>query len=110
MWEGVPGGGEGDAEDDEENVGPGQVQDQQVCRVPHLLVPGHHQHHQEVAEEAHQHHNGEEDGHHDGDDLLHGLLEGHHVGRVLLLRRHVELGRRRVRRQLKKRAELQCKF
>ncbi len=34
----VGGGREGDAEDDEEDVGHGQVEDQEVGRVPHLLV------------------------------------------------------------------------
>ncbi len=38
MGQRVGGGREGDAEDDEEDVGHGQVEDQEVGRVPHLLV------------------------------------------------------------------------
>ena len=38
-------GRERDAEDDEEDVGDGQVQDQQVGGVPHLLVEAHDQDH-----------------------------------------------------------------
>jgi hypothetical protein len=41
VWKRVGGSWEGNAEDDEENVGHGQVQDQQVRRVPHLLVEAH---------------------------------------------------------------------
>ncbi len=43
MGKGVGGRGEGDAEDDEEDVGHGQVEDQEVSRVPHLFVEAHHE-------------------------------------------------------------------
>ena len=45
-------GRERDAEDDEEDVGDGQVQDQQVGGVPHLLVEAHDQDHLQINETA----------------------------------------------------------
>ena len=44
-----------------------QVEDQDVGRVPHLLVENNHEHHQEVADEADDDDEGEDDGNHDGD-------------------------------------------
>ena len=41
MGQGVGGCRERNAKDNEEDVSHGQVQDQQVCRVPHLLVEAH---------------------------------------------------------------------
>ena len=56
MREGVCRRGEGDAEDDEEDVGHGQVEDQEVGRVPHLLVEAHHEDdlHKHFGEIIHQ--------------------------------------------------------
>ncbi len=65
---------EGHAQPDEENVGDGQVQDEQVGGVPHLLVERDHEDDEEVAEEADHHDHGEEDRDDDGDDALQ-LLE-----------------------------------
>ncbi len=89
MRQRVDGGGEGNAEDDEEDVGNGQVQDQHVGRVAHLKfeesrtlllssfggnhhlsVERDHQYDQEVPEEPYENDEGEEDGDHDGDHLL----------------------------------------
>ena len=50
--EGVVDAGEGDAEDDEEEVGQRQAQDEHVGRVAHLLVGHHHSDHQQVPDYA----------------------------------------------------------
>ena len=44
-----------------------QIEDQDVGRVPHLLVEDNHEDHQEVADEADDDDEGEDDGNHDGD-------------------------------------------
>ena len=50
--EGVVDAGEGDAEDDEEEVGQRQAQDEHVGRVAHLLVGHHHRDHKQVPDYA----------------------------------------------------------
>ena len=54
MVEHVVRGREGDAEHDEEEVGHGEVEDEDVGGVAHLVVGGHHQDHQGVADDAYR--------------------------------------------------------
>ena len=89
MRQSVDRGRERDAEHDEEDVGHGQVEDQQVRRVPHLLVERHHEDDEQVTEESHD----DDDGEEDGDDDAHDQLEAGVLG--LLRRGHLHLLPRR---------------
>lgn len=74
-------GGEGDAEDDETEIGDRQVDDQQVGGTSHLLVDEHHQHDQSVPDQPEDDDDAEQHGHHDTDYLLHDSKLGLHVVR-----------------------------
>lgn len=77
----VVGGGEGHAEDDEAEVGNGEVDDEEVRGAAHLLVSGHHDHHQRVSEQSEDDDDAEEHGDDDADYLLHDAeLRLHFVG------------------------------
>lgn len=75
----VVGGGEGHAEDDEAEVGNGEVDDEEVGGAAHLLVGGHHDHHQCVAEQSEDDDDAEEHGDYDAHYLLHDAQLGLHV-------------------------------
>ena len=56
-------GREGHADDDEQQVGHGQVYDEEIGRVSHLPVGHHHNYYEQVAHEAQHGDDGENDGH-----------------------------------------------
>lgn len=72
-------GRERDAEHDEAEVGDGEVDDQQVCRGPHLLVGGDDYDHQCVSEQSQDDDDPEQHRDHDADDLLHNSEFGAHI-------------------------------
>lgn len=55
------------AKHDEQQIGEGEVENQQVCGVSHLHVENNREHHQEVADEARDSDEREENWHHNGD-------------------------------------------
>ena len=67
----VIGGRERDAEHDEEEVGDGEVDDEEVGGRPHLLVGGDDDDDEGVAEKAEDDDDAEEERHDDGHDVLH---------------------------------------
>ena len=84
----VDGGGEGDADDDEDQIGGGQPDDEDVGRVAHGLVGDDDDDHRQVADEAEQRDQTEDDRDHDANQVL----ERH----VRVRRRTVGPGRRIV--------------
>ncbi len=68
VGEDVVGGREWDAEDDEEEVGNGEVDDEKIGCIPHLLVRGHHDHHQRIPKEAHNEDDPKENRDYEGHD------------------------------------------
>lgn len=93
--EDVIGGRERHAEDDEKEIGHGQIDYEQVGGGPHLLVGGHHYYHQSVAEEADHYGYAEQDHHDDDDYLVDGrsrVRPGPDVGPVERNHREVGLG------------------
>ena len=72
---------EGDAHDDEEEVGDGKIDDEDVGRVAHLLVRHHHDDDEQVADDA-DHRDDAEDGRHDdADDVFELRVVSRHVVR-----------------------------
>lgn len=64
-------GGERHAQHDEQQVGQRQVDDQQIGGAAHLLVGRHHDHDQQISEQAYHHDDAEQYGHGQRHDLLH---------------------------------------
>ena len=102
--QGVDGGLEGDAEDDEEEVGHAQVEDEEVGGVvSDLAAPQQHGQHQAVADGAQQEDEGEDHGHdHAGGVQLVGL--GHvrlppRLAEILKIRHFASLKREKERGQ-----------
>lgn len=67
----VVGGRERNAEHDETEIGDGQIDDEEVGGAAHLLVGGDDDDDESVAEQTQHDDDAEQDGHDDGDDLLH---------------------------------------